>query len=70
MKQLPNLLKQETNSASVYISLLNRMISDEADDRFLIRDEIEGHLIGFVVFLSLSLFSFSKTINGIPANRM
>ncbi|KAF2010369.1 hypothetical protein BU24DRAFT_467017 [Aaosphaeria arxii CBS 175.79] len=45
MKQPPNLLKQESGSASVYISILFRMYHDKSNDRAASRDETEAALI-------------------------
>jgi len=45
MRQPPNLLKQESGSASVYVSILLRMYSDEGDERKASRGETEKALI-------------------------
>lgn len=45
MRQPPNLLKQESGSASVYVSILLRMYSDEGDERKASRSETEKALI-------------------------
>jgi len=45
MRQPPNLLKQESGSASVYVSILFRMYADEAPERISSRKEIEGALV-------------------------
>ncbi|KAI9715840.1 MAG: guanine nucleotide exchange protein for ADP-robosylation factor [Chrysothrix sp. TS-e1954] len=45
MKQPPNLLKQESGSASVYINILFRMYGDEGEERRASRDQIESALI-------------------------
>lgn len=45
MKQLPNLLKQESSSASCYLDLLARMYQDESEDRKEKKQEIELKLI-------------------------
>ena len=45
MKQPPNLLKQESGSASVYVSILLRMYADGSDDRAASRAETEQALI-------------------------
>ncbi|KAF2204089.1 hypothetical protein GQ43DRAFT_388688 [Delitschia confertaspora ATCC 74209] len=45
MKQPPNLLKQESGSASVYVSILFRMYHDTSTDRAASRDETEKALI-------------------------
>ncbi|KAF2683962.1 hypothetical protein K458DRAFT_303679 [Lentithecium fluviatile CBS 122367] len=45
MKQPPNLLKQESGSASVYVSILFRMYHDTSTDRAASRDDTETALI-------------------------
>jgi brefeldin A-inhibited guanine nucleotide-exchange protein len=45
MKQPPNLLKQESGSASVYVSILFRMYHDTSSDRAASRAETEKALI-------------------------
>ncbi|PSN71395.1 hypothetical protein BS50DRAFT_546726 [Corynespora cassiicola Philippines] len=45
MKQPPNLLKQESGSASVYVSILFRMYHDKSTDRAASRAETEAALI-------------------------
>ncbi|KAI4755047.1 hypothetical protein E4T52_10341 [Aureobasidium sp. EXF-3400] len=45
MRQPPNLLKQESGSASVYVSILLRMFSDEGEERKASRAETEQALI-------------------------
>ncbi|KAK2756807.1 guanine nucleotide exchange protein for ADP-robosylation factor [Arachnomyces sp. PD_36] len=45
MKQLPNLLKQESGSAATYINILFRMYHDERDERKRSRGETEAALI-------------------------
>ena len=45
MRQPPNLLKQESSSASVYVSILFRMYHDKSTDRAASRDETEAALI-------------------------
>ncbi|KAF2279267.1 uncharacterized protein EI97DRAFT_464568 [Westerdykella ornata] len=45
MKQPPNLLKQESGSASVYVSILFRMYHDRSTDRAASRAETEKALI-------------------------
>ena len=45
MKQPPNLLKQESGSASVYVNILFRMYSDEGAERRSSRDQIESALV-------------------------
>ena len=45
MKQLPNLLKQETSSVLIYLSILIRMYLDEKDERVCIREEIERRFL-------------------------
>ncbi|KAI8812764.1 hypothetical protein BJ742DRAFT_552239 [Cladochytrium replicatum] len=45
MKQLPNLLKQETSSVSCYISVLIKMHSDPSPERQAMREETEKRLL-------------------------
>jgi brefeldin A-inhibited guanine nucleotide-exchange protein len=45
MKQPPNLLKQESGSASVYVSILFRMYHDTSKDRAASRSQTEAALI-------------------------
>ena len=45
MKQPPNLLKQESGSASVYVLILLRMYADQSSDRAASRQETEDALI-------------------------
>ncbi|KAF2154288.1 hypothetical protein K461DRAFT_224337 [Myriangium duriaei CBS 260.36] len=45
MRQPPNLLKQESGSASVYVSILLRMFADEGEERKTSRGETEKALI-------------------------
>ncbi|KJX92259.1 guanyl-nucleotide exchange factor (Sec7) like protein [Zymoseptoria brevis] len=45
MKQPPNLLKQESGSASVYVLILLRMYSDQSSERTANRPETEAALI-------------------------
>ncbi|CAD0092053.1 unnamed protein product [Aureobasidium vineae] len=45
MRQPPNLLKQESGSASVYVSILLRMFSDDGEERKASRAETEQALI-------------------------
>jgi brefeldin A-inhibited guanine nucleotide-exchange protein len=45
MKQPPNLLKQESGSASTYVHILFRMYHDEREERQSSRDETEAALI-------------------------
>jgi brefeldin A-inhibited guanine nucleotide-exchange protein len=45
MKQPPNLLKQESGSASVYVLILLRMYSDTSSERAASRPETEAALI-------------------------
>ncbi|KAI5241743.1 hypothetical protein E4T43_05275 [Aureobasidium subglaciale] len=49
MRQPPNLLKQESGSASVYVSILLRMFSDEGEERKASRAETEQALIPLCV---------------------
>lgn len=45
MRQAPNLLKQESGSASVYVLILLRMYADSSDERAASRPETEAALI-------------------------
>lgn len=45
MKQPPNLLKQESGSASVYVLILLRMYADQSDERAASRPQTEAALI-------------------------
>ena len=45
MKQLPNLLKQETSSVMTYITVLIKMYRDESIERKSSRSEVEDRLI-------------------------
>jgi brefeldin A-inhibited guanine nucleotide-exchange protein len=45
MKQPPNLLKQESGSASVYVLILLRMYADQSDERSASRPDTEAALI-------------------------
>jgi brefeldin A-inhibited guanine nucleotide-exchange protein len=45
MKQMPNLLKQETSSVSSYIHLALRMYCDERDDKLSFKSEMDKELI-------------------------
>ena len=62
MKQLPNLLKQETSSVSTYVSLLIRMTLDEAPEKLAVQEQVDARLIPCVqicknvVWRSLILF--------------
>lgn len=49
MKQPPNLLKQESGSASVYVNILFRMYHDESSERKATRDQTEAALIPLCV---------------------
>ena len=45
MKQLPNLLKQESSAAATYISILLRMYNDPREERVQSKDIVEEALI-------------------------
>jgi brefeldin A-inhibited guanine nucleotide-exchange protein len=45
MKQLPNLLKQESSAASTYISILLRMYNDPREERVENKHVVEQALI-------------------------
>ncbi|CAG8578931.1 18788_t:CDS:2, partial [Acaulospora morrowiae] len=68
MKQLPNLLKQESSSASSYLSLLVRMYQDDSEERKEKRDMIEQKLLPLSLqickhYNSLDHESQSRNIN-------
>lgn len=45
MKQIPNLVKQETSAVACYIILLSRMFSDKSPQQALISKEVERRLL-------------------------
>ncbi|KAJ1556021.1 guanine nucleotide exchange protein for ADP-robosylation factor [Cladochytrium tenue] len=45
MKQLPNLLKQETSSVAVYVAALMKLYAVDGEDRRLFRSDIEARLL-------------------------
>lgn len=45
MKQLPNLLKQESSAAATHISILLRMYNDLREERVQSKDIVEEALI-------------------------
>lgn len=47
MKQLPNLLKQESSAAATYISILLRMYNDPREERVQSKDVVEEALIPY-----------------------
>ena len=47
MKQLPNLLKQETTSVSIYVVILTKMMLDKSEERKSNRSEISKRLIPY-----------------------
>jgi len=49
MKQLPNLLKQESSAAATYISILLRMHNDPREERVQSKDSVEDALIPYLV---------------------
>ncbi|KAL9057476.1 MAG: hypothetical protein Q9162_002313 [Coniocarpon cinnabarinum] len=59
MKQPPNLLKQESGSASVYVNILFRMYLDERTERRNSRDQTEAALIPLCVDIIRSYASLS-----------
>lgn len=67
MKQPPNLLKQESGSAAIYVSILVRMYHDEGEERRRSRAETEAALIPFVTrlgrrsLLLINLLDFVQT---------
>ncbi|KAF2479625.1 hypothetical protein BDY17DRAFT_257049 [Neohortaea acidophila] len=60
MKQPPNLLKQESGSASVYVLILLRMYSDGSDERAASRPETEAALIPLCNDIVLSYLSLDE----------
>ncbi|KAJ3215780.1 guanine nucleotide exchange protein for ADP-robosylation factor [Dinochytrium kinnereticum] len=59
MKQLPNLLKQETTSVSTYVQILIRMYADPDSERISMRSEVERRLIP----LSLDILVHFNTLD-------
>ncbi|CAG8450041.1 3698_t:CDS:10 [Acaulospora colombiana] len=59
MRQLPNLLKQESSSASCYLNLLVRMHRDDSADRREKKEDIEGKLVP----LSLQIFKHYNSLD-------
>jgi brefeldin A-inhibited guanine nucleotide-exchange protein len=49
MKQLPNLLKQESSAAATYISILLRMYNDPREERVQSKDSVEDALIPYLI---------------------
>jgi brefeldin A-inhibited guanine nucleotide-exchange protein len=49
MKQLPNLLKQESSAAATYISILLRMYNDPREERVQSKDSVEEALIPYLI---------------------
>jgi brefeldin A-inhibited guanine nucleotide-exchange protein len=49
MKQLPNLLKQESSAAATYISILLRMYNDPREERVQSKDNVEDALIPYAL---------------------
>jgi brefeldin A-inhibited guanine nucleotide-exchange protein len=47
MKQLPNLLKQESSAAATYINILLRMYNDTKEERLQNKDTVEEALIPY-----------------------
>lgn len=47
MKQLPNLLKQESSAAATYISILLRMFNDPREERVQSKEIVEEALIPY-----------------------
>ena len=58
MKQPPNLLKQESGSASCYVAILLRMYHDDGEERRSSRGETERALIPCVFLASLPFLPF------------
>jgi len=56
MKQLPNLLKQESSAAATYISILLRMYNDPREDRVQSKDDVEKALIPYSLQMSCLTF--------------
>ncbi|KAK5175846.1 guanine nucleotide exchange protein for ADP-robosylation factor [Saxophila tyrrhenica] len=60
MKQPPNLLKQESGSASVYVLILLRMYADTSSDRAASRPETEAALIPLCTDILTSFVSLDE----------
>jgi hypothetical protein len=54
MKQLPNLLKQESSAAATYISILLRMYNDPREERVQSKDVVEEALIPYSTLNTVS----------------
>ena len=52
MKQLPNLLKQESSAAATYISILLRMHNDQREERVQSKEIVEKALIPYIVLIA------------------
>lgn len=60
MKQPPNLLKQESGSASVYINILFRMYHDDGEERKNNREQTEAALIPLCVDIIVSFIQLKE----------
>lgn len=60
MKQPPNLLKQESGSASVYVNILFRMYHDEGEERRSSRQQTEAALIPLCVDIIVSYLQLKE----------
>ena len=56
MKQLPNLLKQESSAAATYISILLRMYNDPREERVQSKDVVEQALIPYCSFIIILIY--------------
>lgn len=62
MKQLPNLLKQESSAAATYISILLRMYNDPREERVQSKDSVEDALIPYLQYMTILIFSLCLEI--------
>jgi len=60
MKQPPNLLKQESGSASVYVNILFRMYHDEGEERRNSREQTEAALVPLCVDIVVSYLQLKE----------
>ncbi|OLL21713.1 Protein transport protein sec72 [Neolecta irregularis DAH-3] len=69
MKQLPNLLRQESNSAATYINILIRMYNDPQEDRIASKTSVEEALIplSFEILRNFSKLSAESQQRNIAA---
>ncbi|KAL5039064.1 hypothetical protein BDV3_002220 [Batrachochytrium dendrobatidis] len=58
MKQMPNLLKQETLSVTAYIRCMTKILLDQSPDKLLLREQSEKKLIPLCIQVLLHYNSF------------